>query len=201
MRRSTSLVLVLMMLGLWGYPWSAASASAGPRESVAELVSGASAVLHDPALKGAGKDLERQARVRTIIHDAFDFQAMGQQALGARWQTLTPAQRGEFVDLFAEVFKGSYTRLVLRFLGDRKTTYLTESVVGNRAAVETVLEGGKEERLPVGYRLVSRQERWQMVDVVIEGVSLADSYRAQFERIIRNSSYDALLRRMRGKSR
>lgn len=101
---------------------------------------------------------------------------------------------------FAELFKRSYTRLVIRFLGDRRTTYVTESVAGNRAVVETMLEGGKEERLPVSYRLAHEHGRWQVVDVVIDGISLAESYRTQFERTVRSSLYETLLRRMRGKT-
>lgn len=186
----------LVMLGLLSDLWLAMPADAGPRERVGELVGGVAAVVRDPALQNT----ERQARVRAIIDGTFDFEAMGQQALGTRWQALTPAQRDEFVGLFAELFKRSYTRLVLRFLGDRRTTYVTESTTGNRAAVETMLAGGKEERLPVGYRLARKHEQWQVVDVVIDGVSLAEGYRAQFERIARNSSYETLLRRMRSKA-
>lgn len=189
-------VVGLVMLGLLSDLWLAVPAGAGPRERVGEIVGSVSAVLRDSALQST----ERQARVRTIIDEAFDLEAMGQQTLGSRWQALTPVQRDEFVGLFAELFKRSYTRLVLRFLGDRKTSYVTESVAGNRAGVETVLEGGKEERLPVGYRLARKHEQWQVVDVVIDGVSLAEGYRAQFERIVRTSSYDTLLRRMRGKA-
>lgn len=186
----------LVMLGLLSTLWLAAPAGAGPRERVGEIVGNVSAVLRDTALR----DAERQARVRTIIDETFDLEAMGRQALGARWQALTPAQRDEFAGLFAELFKRSYTRLVLRFLGDRSTTYVTEAVAGDRAVVETVLEGGKEERLPVGYRLARKREQWQVVDVAIDDVSLAEGYRAQFERIVRTASYDTLIRRMRGKA-
>lgn len=196
MRRGAFIGLV--MLGFLGHLWLASPASAGPRERVSEIVGSVSAVLRDPALQDTGRHLERQARVRAIIDEGFDFEVMGQQALGGRWQALTPAQRDEFVGLFAELFKRSYTRLVLRFLGERTTSYLTESVAGDRAAVETILEGGKDGRLPVGYRLADKDGRWQVVDVVIDGVSLARNYRAQFERVVRTSSYETLLRQMRG---
>lgn len=78
---------------------------------------------------------------------------------------------------------------------------MAESVAGDRAAVQTILEDGRDERLPVEYRLAHRQRRWWVVDVVLDGVSLAESYRAQFNRIIRKSSYDALILKMRSKVR
>jgi phospholipid transport system substrate-binding protein len=49
----------------------------------------------------------------------------------------------------------------------------------------------------VDYRLASLDGRWTVDDVVVDGVSLAGNYRAQFSKIIRTSSYETLLRRMR----
>jgi phospholipid transport system substrate-binding protein len=46
-------------------------------------------------------------------------------------------------------------------------------------------------------RLVRRGERWLVHDVVVGGVSLVGNYRAQFDRIIRTSSYDDLVKRLR----
>ena len=165
---------------------------AGPRDRIAEIVAAASAVIND----GAVGEAEREQRVRAIIHDAFHFEDMGRQALGPYWANLTPAQRREFVPLFTDVFEKSYNRLVLRFLGERTTTYLGASTDQHQGVVETMLEGGPGERLPVTYRLARRPGGWAVVDVIVDGVSLAGNYRAQFERIIRRSSYDTLLQRM-----
>ena len=38
-----------------------------------------------------------------------------------------------------------------------------------------------------------------MYDVIVDGVSLALNYRAQFEQIIRNASYDTLLQKIKSK--
>ena len=42
-------------------------------------------------------------------------------------------------------------------------------------------------------------QRWAVFDVIVDGVSLALNYRAQFEQIIRNSSYDTLLQKIKSK--
>ena len=56
-----------------------------------------------------------------------------------------------------------------------------------------------KERLPVDYHLIEKAQRWSVSDVVVDGISLGQNYRAQFDRIIRSSSYDELLRRMKSK--
>ena len=86
---------------------------------------------------------------------------------------------------------------MLRYLGERKTSYVGESVDGRRALVETFLSSEKDGKLPVEYRLAGVGDRWIVEDVVVDGVSLTGNYRVQFGRIIRTSSYEALLHRMR----
>jgi phospholipid transport system substrate-binding protein len=189
---------VLVALGLLGCATLATPGwAAGPQERVRGLVAAVSAVLDDPALQGAARKPERRARIGRIIHDAFDFEGMARDALGAPWGTLTTEQRAEFTRLFGDRFERSYSLLVLRFLGERTTTYVAESIEGTRATGRTVLVSDRDGTLPVDYRLASQDGRWTVADVVVDGVSLTGNYRAQFGRIIRTSSYETLLQRMR----
>jgi cell division septation protein DedD len=54
--------------------------------------------------------------------------------------------------------------------------------------------------MPVDYSMIRGEGRWLVRDVIIEGVSLIANYRAQFARVIRTSSYTALIAKMRGDS-
>ena len=44
-----------------------------------------------------------------------------------------------------------------------------------------------------------RGDRWLIYDILIENVSLVGNYRSQFDRIIRSSSYEELVRRLKTK--
>jgi phospholipid transport system substrate-binding protein len=129
------------------------------------------------------------------MHESFDFGTTARESLGPHWASLTPEQRDRFVGLFTQLFEPSYDRLVLRFLGGSTTTYGADSVDAERAVVKTVLlrKGGDE--LPVDYRL-PRTAASGGSPIVIDGVSLAGNFRAQFDKTIRASSYDALVRRI-----
>ena len=172
---------------------------AAPQERVRATVEAVSAVLDNPALRGADKDTERRQRVRQIIFEAFNFQEMARETLGGYWGKLSPQQREEFTQLFGNLFERSYNRLVLRFMGERSTVYGPESIQEDRALVQTTLVSTRDARLPVDYQVVRHGEQWAIYDVVIDGVSLASNYRAQFNKILRNSSYDALVQRMKTK--
>jgi phospholipid transport system substrate-binding protein len=137
--------------------------------------------------------------VRRIIYEAFDFREMSREVLGTQWAKLTPPQQEEFTELFGNLFERSYNRLVLRFLGERQTVYGATSVDNGRAVVRTTLVSKNDAKLPVDYQLLSNGERWAIYDVVIDGVSLAMNYRAQFTKILRTSSYETLIQRIKDK--
>ena len=53
--------------------------------------------------------------------------------------------------------------------------------------------------IPVDYRVISRDGRWRVYDVSVQGVSLVSNYRSQFDKVIRSSSYPELVQRIRDK--
>ena len=55
------------------------------------------------------------------------------------------------------------------------------------------------DRIPMIYRLLNDSGNWMVYDVVIDGVSLVSNYRSQFARIINQSSYEELVKRLRNR--
>jgi phospholipid transport system substrate-binding protein len=180
---------------------AAPAATGGPRERIQDLLAAVSAVQKDPELQGADKEPQRRERVRRIILEGFDFAAMAPEVLGQQWPKLTPEQQKEFIAIFGQLFEASYNRLVLKFLGEREAVFGQTSVDSNskRARVQTSLRDKRGDELPVEYRLTGGAGRWEVYDVVVDGVSLAENYRDQFAKIIRTTSYEALLEKIKGK--
>jgi phospholipid transport system substrate-binding protein len=149
-------------------------------------------VLNDPA-RGLP---ERQAAVRALALELFDPEETARRALGRHWQARTAAEREEFMRLFVALLERVYLTRLGRYKGER-LTYVGESVNGSLAVVRAkVLLRGQVE-VPVEARLLRRGERWYAYDVAVEGISLVGNYRAQFDKIIQTSSYEALVERLR----
>ena len=53
--------------------------------------------------------------------------------------------------------------------------------------------------MPVDARLIRKGDRWLIYDILLENVSLVGNYRAQFDQIVRTSSYEDLVRRLKDK--
>ena len=150
-------------------------------------------ILDDPELKKDTRAKERQAAVRRIAEEIFDFTETAKRSLGRHWLSRTPAERKEFVDLFANLLERSYLSKIELYSGER-ITYLGDAVDGEQALVRTKIVTRQGSEVPVDYKMFQQGDRWLVYDVIIEGVSLIANYRTQFNKIIQTSSYEELVR-------
>ena len=154
--------------------------------------------LEEPDLKKEGKSRERRAAVRKIAEDIFDFTETAKRSLGPHWQSRSPAERKEFVDLFANLLERSYLSKIELYSGE-KIAYLGDTIEGDQATVRTRIVTKHGTEIPVDYKMYRHGDRWLVYDVIIEGVSLIANYRTQFNKIIQTSSYQELVRKMKTK--
>ncbi len=150
------------------------------------------------ALKEPGPAEARRQKVKRIVDPYFDYQEMAKRSLGPTWGTLSAGQRQEFVQLFAQLLEASYSDKIEKYAQHVKIDYTGEILDDEYAEVRTVVLRTND-RIPLNYRLVNEAGSWKVYDVVIEGVSLVSNYRSQFSRIIHESSYAELVRRLKTK--
>jgi phospholipid transport system substrate-binding protein len=178
----------------------AAAASAGaPTEQLRGTVDRVLAILQDPSLKPQAKQNERRGQLRQVIFARFDFPEMAQRSLGAEWRRRTPAEQQEFTRLFTDLLRDNYVGTIESYNGE-KVGYNRESQDQNTAEVQTVLTASNSTNYSLNYRLHLVGKDWKVYDVVIEGISLVNNYRAQFSRFLAKSSYEDLVRTLKEKT-
>jgi phospholipid transport system substrate-binding protein len=149
-------------------------------------------VLETPGLS----QTQRRDEIRAIALEAFDVAEAARRALGPHWPKRTPAEREEFIGLFQGLLERGYLSRIGEYGGER-VQYVGERIDGDYAVVRAQIVTAKGTQVPVEARVVRRGERWLMYDVLIENVSLVASYRSQFDRVIRTSSFTDLVRRLK----
>jgi len=153
-------------------------------------------VLEDPSLRAGARAPERRAAIRKEAEGVFDFAETAKRALGRHWQGLSDKDRQEFTGLFTDLIERAYISKIERYSGER-IAYAGESVEGGLATVRTRFVTKQGTEVPVDYRMQQRSDRWLVYDVSVEGVSLINNYRTQFDKIIQTSSYAELVRKMK----
>jgi phospholipid transport system substrate-binding protein len=174
-----------------------------PQEKVRQTINDVMAILRDESLKTPDRVEERRAKIRQAVTERFGFEEMAKRAMGRHWRTLTPPQRQEFVPLFSDLLENSYISKIESYVGTQKLEilYTKESIdKDGYALVRTEIVNKRDLNFEIEYRLLTNKGNWEAYDIVIEGVSLVNNYRTQFNKIIRQESYEALVKKLQLKS-
>jgi len=176
-------------------------ATAGePTDLVRQITDQVLKILEDPQFQAPARHAERQERLHKIAEQVFDWQEMARRALAVHWRERTPQEQQEFVRLFRDLIEGTYiNRLESAIQEKREIQYVGEQVDGSRATVKTNVMTRRNQQVPIEYRLHKGDGRWLIYDVLVEGISLVNNYRSQFNRIITSSSYNDLVQKMKNR--
>ena len=191
------LAIVGMVLG------TVSGAQAGPvtdqlRDDLARVFR----VIEETSVERAGANGidvgKRREAIRRVAAPVFDWREMTSRTLGQHWQARSEAERTEFVQIFSDLVNRAYITQLERYSGE-SIRYISERIDGDLGAVSTRFVTRQGREIPVDYRAISRDGRWRVYDVSVQGVSLVSNYRSQFDRVIRDSSYFELVQRIKDK--
>lgn len=126
---------------------------------------------------------QKEAEFKKLLHSSFDMKTIGRFALGSYWNTATPAQREEYMRLFENMIVRVYSVRFNDYNGQEldvagireegKDTLVTSYIVPPTGA-----------KVRVDWRVRSKNGEHKIVDVIIEGVSMAMTQRADFSSVI-----------------
>ena len=177
---------------------SSLSAFAGPAsESIKQTHAAVLQVLHDPDLQDPARAGEREQQLTLIMAQRFGCREMAQHLLGPQWNALDEDQRAEFVRLFRVLLLKNYANQIDRY-ADQRIDYLDEQSHNGRVLVRTRLIA-PHRKLLLEFWLFERLGDWLVYDVVVDGISLIQNYHGQIMYVLRLSSYDRLVEKMRQK--
>jgi phospholipid transport system substrate-binding protein len=169
-----------------------------PTEKIKKTTDRILSLVANPALKDPSRAKERKKLIRSAVDEQFDWEEMARRSLGRHWDQRTNEEKKEFVRLFADLLDRTYMSKVEGYSGE-KVRYEGETIDGNYASVKVKIVTQQNKDIPVEYRLKKEKNDWFVYDVSIEGVSLVNNYRTQFNSIIVQSSYENLVKKLREK--
>src|SRR5437016_1609692 len=110
-------------------------------------------------------------QARKAVGELIDFEALAKATLGKKWDEIKPADRSRYTAALKGAMEANYLAKM------RQGTKIDSG--GETAAIDYVME-----RRPKG---------WRAVDVITEGVSLAETYREQVARILAKKSLNDVI--------
>jgi phospholipid transport system substrate-binding protein len=177
---------------------SAHGAGAGaPTDQLREGVDRVLKILRDPEMKGDKQLDQRRAAIAIVAGEIFDFGEMAKRSLAQHWDKRTAGEQKEFVQLFTALIQRSYVSKVDQQDAAGRMAYKGETMDAGLAVVQTTIALNNGSVMPLEYRMHKPRDHWQVYDLGLDGISLVANYRAQFNKIIRTSSYETLVARLK----
>ena len=170
--------------------------TAVPRQLISDTADQIVAILADRETTSE----VRIKQIEEIAYEIFDFTTMSKLVLARNWKKMDKQQRGEFVREFKRHLSRTYGTRLDRYDQEEVEVYGAQVEVRNDVSIKTRIVGGQFDDAEVAYRLRERKEKWRIIDVVIEGVSLVSNYRSQFAEVLNSGSIDDLLAKLRDKN-
>ncbi len=186
--------LVSLWLILGGVSIALADEALSPPQQVIQRTSDQLQVsLQKPEYKANFK--KATALVDQIINPNVDFDRVSILVLGKHWRTATPEQREHFKQEFRLLMVRTYTTAFTEY-SNWKIRYLPmeKDSSEKKVMVKTEILQAGGQPVAVNYRMVQDGAGWKVYDILIEGISLLQNYRASFsDEIEQTGSLDQLI--------
>ena len=189
-----ALIVVALMLTTAGAR-ADESAVQDPAVFLTDFSDEAIAMLADKTLS----DSDRETEFGRLFNEGFDVGMIGRFVLGRFWKVADDQQRQEYQDLFESFIIATYARRLGGYDGESLAVGKVQEANEKRAVVSSQVIRPKNEPINVDWRMRRAGSGWKIVDIVVEGISMAVTQRSEFASVISNNGghLEALLTKLR----
>ena len=196
-RRSLIVALSASATIAWPGLWRSAAAASRQVDEAAKFIDALAQQAISVLQNQSGSLEQREQTFRKLLSKGFDLPFIGRFVLGRNWRKASAAQRSDYLSLFSEFLLKTYSRRLGGYSGQ------TFVVTGARPAgkrdvmVRTLIKRPNAPKIKADWRVRVIDQKYKIIDVSVEGVSMAVTQRAEFAAVVRSHGMDGLLQALR----
>lgn len=185
---------------------STAAVPATPEDPVKMLENITNNVLHALKTRRNPSDLKGlYSLVDKYILPYADFDEMSQWVAGRKiWSKASVQTKEEFMDAFKVLVVRTYATALNSYTNE-KVEFGKQKIDLNKERIQItsqiVSTDKKKENIRVDYRLLKRDNKWYVYDIIIEGVSILQGFQAQFSNDIRKNGLEFVVKEIQQHNR
>lgn len=143
---------------------------------------------------------QRRDAFRDLLIRGFDISFIGRFVLGPYWRGATAAQRGEYLALYGEFFLASYAARIGDYAGQTITVIGVRKANARDMIVRSSINRPGRAPITTDWRVRSLNGRYRVIDVMVEGISMAVTQRAEFASVAQRNGIDGLTAILRART-
>ena len=194
--RKNLIYFIVLFLFFFRSPLTNANESS-PQYIVERLISSISKLKTGTLL--SLEELEKNKYLSSRALALLDLKEVSQKSLGKYWGIRTSAEKSRFHDLLEKMFIKEAFPSSGKFFSKLKLVYGKTVIKKLQASVPITVIHEKEGEISINFHLKNNNNRWQIVDVDLDEVSMRNNVRSQFYKIIAKNGFQEVIRRMEEK--
>ena len=168
----------------------------GASEFIRELGNRAVATLQTPGMSLE----EREAHFRGLLREGFDVRFIGRFVLGAHWRRASRDQQRDYLELFSNYILQVYSMRFGGYAGET-ITVISERPAGTKdVIVRTRIDRPSGPPIAAEWRVRTTGNRYRIIDVMVEGVSMVITQRSEFSAVIQRNGFEGLIAVLRART-
>jgi len=160
--------------------------AAGARDFIDSMGERAISFLSDPSL---GQE-QRKTQFRKLLRDSYDMDTIARFALGRYWRLASAGQRKDYLKLFETMVVNVYARRFEDYKGQKFEVRGQRPDGDSDILVTSYIVPDDGSKVKVDWRVRYKGGKYRIVDVIVEGVSMAMTQRSDFSAVIQNGGGD-----------
>ena len=149
----------------------------------------------DEAAVALGQNISKELKIvklKTIANKSVDIEGIGLYSIGKRRKELTDTQKEEYLEIFRKYFLKSFSSRLAQYSNPKIRVDSEKYLNKKYTMVSSVLVATDDKpEVKIDWRVITKDpENPLIIDVIIEGVSLAKVQKEEFNAIIQNNDGD-----------
>ncbi|MDE0847210.1 MAG: ABC transporter substrate-binding protein [Nitrospinaceae bacterium] len=192
MNKILSLMVLTVVFAVPGLLWAESN---DPQAAVQELLGEIRQIKKN--LSGQEKaDNQKHAHSALVWLNVAEI---SKKALGKHWAKRSDSEQKRFQALLGELFLHVAFPSSAKFFAELDLMYGKTTEEKQRTVVPLTVVHEKEGEVDINFRLTRTAGNWQVVDVILDGVSMRNNLRSKFYKVITKKGFDELMRKMENK--
>ena len=176
---------------------SADSNSKTPKSAIKKLLGEIKQIVNKDSLSDVEK--AENKKHSDIALSVLKVPEISQKALGKYWSKHSEEQQKQFQTLLGNLFVHVAFPSSAKFFTNLNIVYGKTRSKKDMMVVPLTVVHEKEGEVDIDFSLKQTEAGWQVVDVILDGVSMRNNLRSQFYKILKKNDFKELVRRMKKK--